>query len=344
MPTIEKGRPYKIALRANRNVVWDVYENRLESSWPIAIHRRHNGLNQEFYFFALDGGKYAIVARSSGLSVDAYSSLGVVYQNRSNGGNRQQWYLQDAPDSSVEIVSQDWGQVASFGSYGGTGDLVDLDYINPSDPDRTWYLEPINYQAPLPQLVPTKPLGGPPQYSAGPYEVLPDQTEAVTVSNAILPCILVNDGSVPPNVKIQQSPYYLMTKQQFWQKIAFGTVAPNSKRIFSYKTGATAIDQKSMSDTLSITVGGDFGLQFKGASASAKFEISRQIQTVISSTNESMTEYGDSIEYDNSAGTTLKGVSLYQLVTRYAAYRTNGTSVSDPWTFLDNKSTVMVVS
>ncbi|PEA01791.1 toxin [Bacillus cereus] len=347
MPTIQAGAAYNIALKANQNLVFDVYHNIMDSGGIICLYNKgSNYLNQQYFFFALDGGRYAIVPRSSGKPVEPiFSDIRRIkpLQQRSWGGtNRQQWYLLDAPGSSVEIFNQDYGQVASYGKDQEL-EYPDLDTSNPSDPNRTWYLQPV-YQATLPQLVATKPIGSPPQYAGDPYQVLPDQSEVTNVSNALIPCILVNDGSLSDATKVQQSPYYLMIKQQFWQKAAFGTVAPNSKRSFSFKTGSTSIDQKSMSDTLSITVGGDLGLQFKGASASAKFEISRQIQTVVSSTNEQMSEYTDTIEFDNSSGTTLKGISIYQLVTRYALYRTNGSAVSDPWKFIDNKSAVMVVS
>ncbi|AXY11315.1 hypothetical protein CUC43_32385 (plasmid) [Bacillus thuringiensis LM1212] len=348
MPNLETGVAYNIALGTNPNLVFDILGNSTEYDALVGLYAKgNNSINQQFYFFELDGGKLAVVPRNSGRPLEP--GFGDQPENRIvqgawTGTISQQWALQDRTASSVHMFNQSDGAVASY----GRNDQEQFPELNPPDPsgpnpERAWYLEPA-YQALLPNMVSTTPIPSPPEYSSGIYEVLPDQSEVATVSNALIPCILVNDGSVSPDIKVQQSPYYLLIKQQYWQKAVFGTVSPNTTREFLFQSGTTSLDQQSMSDTINMTIGGDFGLQFNKVSAPAKFVISNQIQTVVSTTNEQLSGFTDTIEYRNIKKNVLVGVSIYQLVTRYVLYRTDGSLVAEPWKFIDNASAVTIIT
>ncbi|WP_176512396.1 RICIN domain-containing protein [Bacillus cereus] len=348
MPNLEKGIAYNIALGTDPSLVFDILGNSTEFGSIVGLYAKgQNSINQQFFFFELDGGRMAIVPRNSGRPLEpgfGATPDTLIVQGEWTGLSSQQWGLQDKTASSVHIFNQSNGLVVSYGR-NDQDQFPELNTPNPSGPapERAWYLEPA-YQAILPNFVPTTSIYSPPQYSSGIYEVLPDQSEVATVSNALIPCILVNDGALSPETKVQQSPYYLLIKQQFWQKAAFGTVSPNSIREFSFKAGTTFEDQKSMSDTINMTVGGDFGLQFNEVSTNAKFGISQQIQTAVSTTNEELSELTETLSYNNIQKDTLVGVSIYQLVTRYVLYRANGSLVAQPWKFIDNASAVTVIT
>lgn len=365
--TPENNRYYSIHLKADQNKVWTVYEAGTYDDAGILMRQTSSDQNRQFVFFPLDNGKYAIVNRNSGKPVKFGGRAWVagntkmdnfLLQKSWTGDPAEQWYLRDQGSNAYEIVNQGYGTVASYewtGTVGLSNELVTLKESNPSDSNRVFHISgnpmgTLGYMMPnldygtfsLPDLpaVGTRPNA--PEYNAGAgsNQHLPQTSNSVVVGTSLVPCIMVNDSQVSDYTKIHNSPYYKLVKEEYWDKAATKTVVPNTTESVSFKTGMSSTDQQKMTDTLSMQVGADLGLKFGEKTATLKGQITRTLQTEISTSDTKITEDTVTTNLGTEAGKTTE-YSLYQLATKYTLYRQDGTSVSGSWTVKDNKTTVI---
>jgi hypothetical protein len=368
--TPENNRYYSIHLKNNTNLVWDVYEGGTYDEAAILLHDQNSGDNQKFLFFPLDDGKYAIVNKNSGKPVVSDTSVGAwiadrtrtyntdtLFQKSWTGDAKDQWYLRDQGGSNYEIVNQGYGKVASYGSMflmSGTRNFVDLDESNPSDGDKVFYISsgPVNRgvqpeygTVSLPQLPATGTRPNVPKYDASkyPYQQLPQTSNSVVVGASLVPCIMVNDSQASDYTKIHNSPYYILEKEEYWDKAASTVLSPGATQSLAFKTGMSSTDQQKMTETLSMKIGADFGLQFLGKIGPLKAEISKTIQTETSTSNSQVSEDTVTTTIKSDADKTT-GYTLYQLATKYTLKRTDGTTVSGSWIVKNNKVTVLTDS
>ncbi|PEQ68072.1 RICIN domain-containing protein [Bacillus cereus] len=318
---------YVLNLKANSYLRWDVAYESLDENAQIILYGQSTKANQRFIFMSLDNQLYAIVSANSGKVV--YTNGDKFYQASWNGDDSQKWSLTNTSANYFEIKSQKYGKVASYGS--GGGEYVDLDYPNAGDNDRLFQLifdQPANSLSkpslPVPQNRPSVPT-----YTSGPYETMPDRSESRVVGASHIPYFMVNDGSRSDNIKLNSSPYYKLLKEVYWEKVFSTVVAPNQQQQYSYTTGVSSEDQKTMSDTLQMTFGLDLGLNFQKATAALSASITRTLNTTISSTNSNSTSTSISSVVSGTAGY-VTGYTIYQLVSKYTLYRADGTSVSNP--------------
>ncbi|PDZ74511.1 RICIN domain-containing protein [Bacillus pseudomycoides] len=358
----ENNRYYSVHLAADTALKWDVYGNGTYDDAGILLYNGSLGDNEQFVFFPLDGGLYAIVNKNSGKAVTigggwvgdnafSYNREGLI-QSKWTGAAANKWYLRDKGNTNYEIVNQGYGKVASYARLGITGaKYVDLDDSNPSDNDRLFRINksPLGVDIPgfnfdygtfsLPQLPATGNRPDAPNYTGGIDQQLPQTSNSVIVGASLVPCIMVNDSQASDYTKIHNSPYYTLVKEEYWDKTFSAVLPAGITRNYSFKTGMTSVDQQKMTDTLSMKIGADFGLKFGDASASLKTEISRTIQTEITSTNTEASEETVTSTVASEAGKTT-GFTEYQLATKYTLKRADGSIVSDPWVVKNNKITI----
>ncbi|MFV5170624.1 RICIN domain-containing protein [Bacillus cereus] len=354
----ENNRYYSIHLKANTNKVWDVAYQSTDDR-EILLYDQTNMDNQKFVFFPLDGGAYAIVNKNSGKPVGIRPSDILVHhpvynllaQQSWKGDAKQKWYLRDKGSSNYEIVNQGDGRVASS-AWTGTliqnRDYVDLDDSNPSDPERIFYVSagqvnkgnvPFHGTFALPSLPAIETRPDAPNYTGGIDQQLPQTSNSVVVGASLIPCIMVNDNQASDYTKMHNSPYYTLVKEEYWDKTFSAVIPAGLTRNYEFKTGMSSVDQQKMTDTLSMTVGADLGLKFGEQSAGLKAEISRTLQTEISTTNTQATEETITSSVTSEPGKTT-GFTEYQLATKYTLKRADGSIVSDPWIVKNNKITI----
>ncbi|PFZ05998.1 toxin [Bacillus pseudomycoides] len=361
----DNNRYYSVHLAADTALKWDVYGNGTYDDAGILLYNGSLGDNEQFVFFPLDGGLYAIVNKNSGKAVTigggwvgdnafSYNREGLT-QSKWTGAAANKWYLRDKGNNNYEIVNQGYGKVASYARLGITGPkYVDLDDSNPSDNDRLFKIQksalplPDGVQLPgwpeygtfsLPQLPATGNRPDAPNYTGGIDQQLPQTSNSVVVGASLLPCIMVNDSQASDYTKIHNSPYYTLVKEEYWDKTFSKVIQPGLSESYSYKTGVSSVDQQKMTDTLSMKFGADLGIKFGDVSASLKSEISRTIQTEISTTNSEATEETRSYTATGEPGKAT-GYTQYQLATKYTLKRADGSTVSDPWVVKNDKITV----
>ncbi|MED1287614.1 RICIN domain-containing protein [Bacillus mycoides] len=368
----ENNRYYSIHLKANNNIAWDVASGSVDNDRAILLWNGDRGDNEQFVFFPLDGGSYAIVNKNSGKPVTfgngafygsgagtgALPVGGILQQKNWTGASTEQWYLRDRGNNNYEIVNQGNGKVASYGYMWASQHLeyVDLDESNPSDNDKVFNIAKNGFGAladTFPGLIPdygtfslpTLPAVGTrpnaPDYntSGANDQQLPQTSNSVVVGASLVPCFMVKDSQASDYTKIHNSPYYTLVKEEYWDKTFSAVIPAGLTRNYTFKTGMTSVDQQKMTDTLSMKIGADFGLKFGDASAAIKSEISKTIQTEVSTTNTEATEETITSTVTSEPGKTT-GFTEYQLATKYTLKRADGSAVSDPWVVKNNKITV----
>lgn len=361
----ENNRYYNIMLKSNQKKVWNVSQASNDNDRAILLWQGGSADNEKFAFFQLDGGAYAIVNKNSGKIVtfgdntwfgdkSLLADNDGLQQQSWNGEAKQKWNLRDLGDNNYEIMNQGNGKVASYawdGTLAQYVEYVDLDNSNPSDADRVFTLFDgtvnifgqnltfFNDTFSVPNLPATGARPDAPSYTGGVDQQLPQTSNSVVVGASLIPCIMVNDNQASDYTKIHNSPYYTLVKEEYWDKTFSAVIPAGLTRNYSFKTGMTSVDQQKMTDTLSMKIGADLGLKFEQQSASIKTEVSRTLQTEISTTNTEATEETVTSTVTSEPGKTT-GYTEYQLATKYTLKRSDGSIVSDPWVVKNNKITI----
>ncbi|PJN58445.1 toxin (plasmid) [Bacillus mycoides] len=351
---------HTIHLAANSNIVWDVYKGWNSDDAGIVLYNGGRGDNEQFAFFPLDGGAYAIVNKNSGKPVGFgghayYWTDGVrdgfvdnreaLQQTNWSGSATQQWYLRDKGNNNYEIVNQGTGKVASWAWNGISGphsaEYVDLDESNPSDNNRLFNIPAARSTFSLPTLpaVGTRPNAPDYNTSGAIDQQLPQTSNSVVVGASLIPSIMVKDNGASDYTKIHNSPYYALVKEEYWEKVRSEIIPAGATSKYTVKSGVSEIDQKKMSDTLAMSFGSDLGLKFGESSLSIKSSVSRTIQTEVTKTSTNATEETEEKSIPSIPGKNT-GFTAYQLVTKYTLKRTDGSVVTDPSIVRDSKQTI----
>ncbi|MGH0945293.1 RICIN domain-containing protein [Bacillus mycoides] len=301
---------------------------------------REGGDWQKFLIFPLDDDYYAIVCKNSGLMMK------VSRDDNDNGRWIEQWeWLDEEWEQARESVYfEDRGSNTYAFQYKGTGKYMALSNRSTHDGNvceqwewqggdwQYWKLTELSDSIVLPR-VETYPPPVAPDYDpiGGINQVLPEKSPTVTTNTALLPFFMVNDPYYT-NVlqKFKSNPYYLLVKKQYYEKIAYQILSPSEVYSYTETSGITETEQKEFEQTVSMTIGMDYGLQYKKFSASLKYEISNSIRTLVSNTVQHSKETTTTRTITNPL-TQSASWTQYQLVTEYQVLRANGTPVDSPW-------------
>ncbi|SDZ44649.1 RICIN domain-containing protein [Bacillus sp. 166amftsu] len=346
---------HTIHLAANSNIVWDVYRGWDSDDAGILLYNGDRGDNEQFVFFPLDGGTYAIVNKNSGKVVTTGSgwiapntmshSSEALKQARWTGAATDQWYLRDKGNNNYEIVNQGYGKVASY-ARAGIGplatDFVDLDDSNPYDNDRLFHIPAAarsTFSLPTLPAIGTRPNAPVYNTNGSTDQQLPQTSESAVVAATLIPCIMVKDNSASDYTKIHNSPYYVLEKEEYWEKVSSEIVPAGGTSKYTVKRGVSTVDQQKMTDTLAMNFGADLGLKFGDQSLSLKYGISKTLQTEVSKTSTDATEETKDKTFTSKSDKDT-GLTVYQLVTKYTLKRTDGSAVSSSWSVRDGNQTL----
>ncbi|AJA22341.1 TPA: RICIN domain-containing protein [Bacillus thuringiensis] len=339
--TPENNKYYNINLKANTWLKWNVEGASTNNGPTIRLWGGSNNENEKFTFFPLDGGLYAIVNKNSGKPVTVQSGSNILTQYSWTGSSNEQWYLRNQGNNYYEIVHQATGKVASY-ARNGNAEYVDLDDSNPYDPDRVFQISDAGASVQLPTLPTIGSRPNAPEYNpTGPIDQqLPQTSGSVVVGATSIPCIMVNDNQASDYTKIHNSPYYVLVKEEYWEKVRSEIIPAGGSSKYTVTTGVSTEDQQRMTDTLSMNFGADLGFKFKAVSASLQYGISKTLQTEISTTSTESTESTEEKTITSISGKDT-GYTAYQLVTKYTLKRTDGSAVSSSWTVRDPNQTLV---
>jgi hypothetical protein len=199
------------------------------------------------------------------------------------------------------------------------------------------------------EIISVEQLNVPPQSTTGVVGDIPRFTsiaqnlkdsDPVLVAEMPYPYFLVED-SLPHSTRIQQTPYYIMRKSQFWKKLYQEEFPAGQgvKRTAKYTIGMKQTESREMETTVAFSIGADFGLlfgeKFKGLLTAS---VERGLKTTESSSNETSAseEKADEVTFNTGSGLVL---AKFALATVYSIHRADGVLVKGPWQVIDDKET-----
>ena len=214
---IKRNKFYKIVSKRSEKVM-DVSGKSINDGATIHQWEWHGDDNQRFVFFKLDGGYYAIANKKSGKVADvsgkSMDNGANIHQWKWHGDGNQLWILEDRNDGYVSIKSKQSGKVAEVSGKSTSNGANIHQWEWHGDSNQLW--KAIEVESLTIPSVPTQPLPDIPQLTSY-ADNLPEETTPVIVSYVLIPCIIVQD-TWDDKTKMQNSPYYMLVKKQYWKK------------------------------------------------------------------------------------------------------------------------------
>jgi len=135
-------------------------------------------------------------------------------------------------------------------------------------------------------------IGQPPRLES--YDPTSAQSAPILIGEVLIPFIYVTDPRYPPEAQAERSPYYLLSRWQFWERIQYydhpGGVPERTYKI-TRKKGVSQDVQKSIKTTLQWEISGEGKFSFsKVISADIKSRIQRTIEVTESETQKEFEE------------------------------------------------------
>ncbi|WP_241139327.1 RICIN domain-containing protein [Bacillus mycoides] len=290
----------------------------------VIQHAINNQKNQNFLVFPLDDNYSVIAAEHSGKVLDV-SQRGwpVVYRpivqyDFANADN-QKFLIND---NGIITAKHSWKVIDVYGSKTDNNTpIVEYDSRN-SDNQKFTFEKVKSFQVSLPTKDQLPPL---PVLSSL-SDVAPEETKRANTGHALMPCIMVTDHMPLPQ-RMQESPYYILVKKQFWKRLWHDSFIPNEHHNFIEKTGMSKTVQESMTKTTNISLQADFGFAFKALTLGISASVSRSIEISQSTTDTVMTENSDERGYTNPNNFDLSWAK-YALATEFILKRKDGTVVN----------------
>ncbi|SFQ92148.1 Insecticidal Crystal Toxin, P42 [Bacillus mycoides] len=158
-------------------------------------------------------------------------------------------------------------------------------------------------------------------------EILPDNTEPVITHATYLPYFMVKDPYYNNQQKMQNSPYYILVRRQYWEKVTQRIVGAGESYKYEQKTGVSRTDQTSMTETTEIAIGADMGFMFKGFSVGLSTSITKTLSVTKSTSTTESTEKTETVTDSNPFMHTIARAK-YMLINEYYVTRANGEMIT----------------
>lgn len=289
------------------------------------------GEDQKWIMFALDGGFYAIANRKSGYVAETEggkttNGTRVIQWDYYGDSKAQNWSFTSTRDADL-IVNDKSGTVMAIKN-ASKDNGADIIIHSGATDNHLWTFQDVGTFN-LPPAPTVEPLPDIPRFT-GPGQNLPDLTKPVVTAYTYFPCIMVQD-TWGVALKINETPYYLLKKQEYWEKVFQQDIPAHGTFEKEEVYGMRTTEQQTMEKTVGITVGRDAGFSFKGVSASISRQVTAELKVMYSVTTEVMQEYRTKYTYTNPTAINTS-YAKYQRVVEYLLSRTNGTQISSVWT------------
>ncbi|WP_219375743.1 RICIN domain-containing protein [Bacillus mycoides] len=288
-------------------------------------YARNNSDNQKFLIFTLDNGYSVIAAKHSGKVLDIWDTPNfpsgmpdfLVQYDFKNGDN-QKFFISN--DGTV-AVKQD-GRVLDVYDGSTSNDVPIIAYNYQGSANQKFTLEKsgsVSIKLPTTGTLPPAP-----DFKTNDInEELPDDTPPVITHATYMPYFMVKDPYYNAQQKIKNSPYYILVRRQYWQKVTQRILAPSDTYDYTETTGVSRTDQTSMTETTEISIGADLGFMFKGFSVGLSASITKSLSVTKSTSTTESTEITQKVVYTNPFQHQI-AYAKYMLINEYYVTRANG--------------------
>jgi hypothetical protein len=266
------------------------------------IQRSEKQSDQDFQKFLIvsldDSGHHAIISRENGLCFSAINeadSLEIIQKRYTDDDDGQKWRLKpygDVNDSKYFVISklseENEVMCISLTDRNEVG-IEPLDYSQPDVERQAWSITEVDGEhIHLPSLrrsdesyISYGNITGDLPELKGHRDYLPPSTEPRLVSEIYVPFIYVNDNYLSsPKSKIEESPYYILKQEQFWERtnVEMNPGTSDKKVTFERKTGIIESQLSEMTRTLGMSISKEvqkskeFSLNYQDPTVKAEFK------------------------------------------------------------------------
>ena len=295
----------------------------------------HSGDHQQFIFFQMDDGRFAISDKSSGRVLEWFTVVGgyEICSAYWTGNYDQQWTQRYVNPDQFVLINGD-KQMIACGS--GINSRVKISTINPNLGNPYSVLTPTSPYSTIrmPVLPNKEPLPAVPIITSL-NQVPPAESVKAISGGTLVPCIMVNDPAYSASIKIKDNPYYVLVKRQYWKRLWTYVFPPGYEQKFTEKTGISSTTQTSIKRTVNMSINADFKPGFLPSLEPIKLGVTAGLETTITQTNTELRETILEETYKNPNTFDTAWVR-YALATELELIRPyNNTSVGK-WSYIDN--------
>ncbi|MFC8094701.1 RICIN domain-containing protein [Streptomyces sp. NPDC057301] len=345
------GRTYRIRNKASDGLVvtpkgWSSGETQLQI-YTLTSVGDGNRAKQVWHVMPLDNDDVMLINKRTGLCINVHNnstapSMGVQQYDIQSPevASSQKWMLRPATSGYYTVVNKKSGLELTPQSW-GTSPSTNLQQYTPGGPEtrerQYWALE---VEDEYPQITGLRPIDRDPNdigdviRLTGFTEPPRDTTPEVLIGQLAVPFFTIGDSS--PQWQVDNSPYYILKRYGYWQKVFFYEHPGTSKVTKTKKVtvGLTTSTGKTVEETTGISVTAEASFAYKGFSASLSTTYSRELKvtTYTGEVHEHFTE--DTIEREYQADGVRIAECLWYRGDRYTVERMDGTKVLE-WNTLN---------
>ncbi|MCD2338586.1 MULTISPECIES: RICIN domain-containing protein [Bacillus] len=313
---------YKIRTFCGKYI--DIQDASTANNKAAIQYTANNNNNQKFLIFTLDNNYSVIAAKHSGKVLDIMDiPLGpglpfMLIQYDFQNGDNQKFFIANDGAIAVKKTGHVWD--VKSGSTKDDTPIIPYNYSGASN--QKFSLENSGTASVKPPELGDLPNS--PDFKTNDLnEILPDNTTPVITHATYLPYFMVKDPYYNTQQKMQNSPYYILVRRQYWEKISQRIVGAGESYKYEQTTGVARTDQISMTETTEIAIGADLGFMFKGFSANLSTSITKTLSvTKSTSTTESVSKT-ETVTDSNPFMYTIARAK-YMLINEYYVTRANG--------------------
>lgn len=232
----------------------------LGNNTAVSYTKNAGSGNDMWIVYPIDSGKYIIVNVLYGgvLDIQYRNEELVICINEYMSFPQQHWSLEtvDTHLAYYKIRNLDIGMTIEKHRQDPYMYLNDLDTNNEN---TYWTFEEFgNMYVPIPSQC--EQIDRFPQYKKQ-NDDLPMKTRPRLVGWTLFPSILVQ-GNRSFTQQLQECPYYILEKYQYWMKLHDIALLPKEKKIMTYTCGITEAVQTSLGEQIGIAIHLDSGIRF----------------------------------------------------------------------------------
>ncbi|WP_140155643.1 hypothetical protein [Bacillus thuringiensis] len=239
-----------------------------EDGYGITVGPEADDDNQQYIIYPLDGGKYIIIHRVSGLYVTMWHDNTIDPVPDLLSFNRlhfvidsyPEWVIQTVPNMSntFQISDIHFGMFLNADFYVNGTNHVGRSKLGTED--TYWIFKTVGTLT-IPTAPPLEQLDPVPEYKS-PDDILPLETPKRLIGWTKIPAPMISDNNVPPGKKLDITSYYVLERYDYWKRLESSSLVPGETLTTSNTYGTTTTVQKSMDQDTNITIDEKFGLKF----------------------------------------------------------------------------------
>ncbi|MFJ9713357.1 RICIN domain-containing protein [Streptomyces sp. NPDC101234] len=355
MPQIPAGRSYRLKNKRSglyMNVGAYSHDASMELQlWHLQPQSDNNRASQIWHVFPLDFGMYLLANKASGLVANVARNsaspgwhLEQFHLQPLSDQPAQRWLLHDVTGGAVEVIndkSQLLVQPFSYSTDPGTPLQQWTQADSPNADSQRWLFEIEDEYKPILDLPDaTYPGIGDIHRMTDYSPTSSEKTESVEVGAMAYPFPLVKDPAYDLRRQAKESPYYILRRYGFWERVFSYEHGGASDYTHTEKTtvGLTTTDAKTVENTTSISVTAEASFGFKGFGASLSTTVSHELK--VTTTHEEVKEHKREVTIERKyfAGKRVTEGIWYRS-DKYVLERLNGTVVLE-WTTRDPNTSI----